>query len=229
LAPENTLAAFKLGADYGYTMFECDVKLSSDNVPFLLHDAELERTTNGIGIAGLKPWSELQKLDAGAWHSSQFKGEGIPTLSEIAQFCIANNYDLNIEIKPTPGHDDETGRIVAQYAEKLWASHPKKPLLTSFSVASLTSAKEVAPKLAIGLLAHNWEVDTLISAKTLGCQVLVCHYDVWTSERITSAKQLGLKTLSYTVNQNEVVGRLHGMGVDGIITDRVDIFPSNRL
>src|SRR5690606_33654791 len=49
LAPENTLAAFRLGAAYGYRAFECDVKLSADGVPFLLHDATLERTTDGQG------------------------------------------------------------------------------------------------------------------------------------------------------------------------------------
>ena len=56
LAPENTLAAFRLGAAHGYRMFECDVKLSSDEVPFLLHDVTLERTTSGTGKAGALPW-----------------------------------------------------------------------------------------------------------------------------------------------------------------------------
>ena len=59
LAPENTLAAFKRGAREGYRMFECDVKLSSDGVPFLLHDDTLERTTNGSGVAGLQTWQAL--------------------------------------------------------------------------------------------------------------------------------------------------------------------------
>ena len=52
LAPENTLAAFRLGAEHGFRMFECDAKLSADGVPFLLHDATLERTSNGRGVAG---------------------------------------------------------------------------------------------------------------------------------------------------------------------------------
>jgi glycerophosphoryl diester phosphodiesterase len=59
LAPENTLAAFRLGANRGYTAFECDVKLSADGVPFLLHDDTLERTTSGQGLAGNRGWSEL--------------------------------------------------------------------------------------------------------------------------------------------------------------------------
>ncbi|MDO8250569.1 MAG: glycerophosphodiester phosphodiesterase family protein, partial [Rhodoferax sp.] len=78
LAPENTLAAFRLGASHGYRMFECDVKLSADGVPFLLHDTTLQRTTNAVAhlgtgrtsaVAGDHPWNTLSQLDAGSWHS----------------------------------------------------------------------------------------------------------------------------------------------------------------
>jgi len=114
LAPENTLAAFRLGASHGYRMFECDVKLSSDGVLFLLHDSTLQRTTNakaqwGAGlsaVAGDYPWSALSQLDAGSWHSRSFAGEPIPTFAAIAQYCIANGYFLNIEIKPPARHGD---------------------------------------------------------------------------------------------------------------------------
>ena len=67
LAPENTLAAIRHGASLGYRMFEFDVKLSGDGVPFLLHDATLERTTSGAGVAGALTWSHLSALDAGGW------------------------------------------------------------------------------------------------------------------------------------------------------------------
>src|SRR5438105_14329040 len=87
LAPENTLAAFRLGASYGYRMFECDAKLSADGVVFLMHDAELDRTTNGRGIAGGKPWDELAQLDAGSWHSRAYAGEPLPTLENVPHFC----------------------------------------------------------------------------------------------------------------------------------------------
>ena len=75
LAPENTLAAFRLGAQHGYRMFECDAKLSADGAVFLLHDATLERTTNGHGVAGELPWHTLSQLDAGGWHSRAYAGE----------------------------------------------------------------------------------------------------------------------------------------------------------
>ena len=144
LAPENTLAAFKLGASYGYRMFECDVKLSSEGVPFLLHDDTLERTSNGTGIAGQRTWQELQKLDAGSWHSSAYAGEPIPSLETIAAYCIANGFDLNIEIKPTTGTDQLTGKVVGEHAARLWKNEARKPLLTSFKTDALQAAMEAA-------------------------------------------------------------------------------------
>src|SRR5215216_2570860 len=102
LAPENTLAAFRLGAQHGYRMFECDVKLSADGVPFLLHDATLDRTSSGRGGAAGFTWSELSRLDAGSWRGRAFAGEPPASLAGLAAFCLRNGFALDIEIKPTP-------------------------------------------------------------------------------------------------------------------------------
>jgi glycerophosphoryl diester phosphodiesterase len=67
LAPENTLAAIDTGARFGHTMIEFDAKLSKDGEIFLLHDDNLERTSNGWGVAGELPWRDLLKVDAGSW------------------------------------------------------------------------------------------------------------------------------------------------------------------
>src|SRR4051812_14559924 len=131
LAPENTLAAFRLGASYGFRAFECDVKLSADGVPFLLHDATLQRTSSGKGVAGNHEWSALTRLDAGGWHSRGFAGEPLPSLDAIAAFCLRNGYALNIEIKPTPGTETATGRTVALEAARLWSASSVPPLLSS--------------------------------------------------------------------------------------------------
>jgi len=120
LAPENTLAAFRLGASYGYRAFECDVKLSADGTPFLLHDATLERTTRGRGVAGEQPWAALSQLDAGSWHSSAFAGEPLPALATVAQYVQQQGCALNLEIKPTPGTEAETGRAVGAACQALW-------------------------------------------------------------------------------------------------------------
>ena len=91
LAPENTLAAFRLGASHGYRMFECDAKLSADGIAFLLHDDTLDRTTTATPasvaepVAGRHAWQHLLSLDAGSWHSPAYAGEPLPTLEAIAQ------------------------------------------------------------------------------------------------------------------------------------------------
>jgi glycerophosphoryl diester phosphodiesterase len=224
LAPENTLAAFRFGASHGYRMFECDAKLSADGVPFLMHDATLERTTNGHGVGGQQAWSALSQLDAGGWHSRAFAGEPLPTLENLARFCLANDYLLNIEIKPTPGTERETGEVVAREAARLWQGAAIPPLLTSFQVDSLQGAAATQPELPRGLLLDTLWNGWLETALDLGCRAIVCNHALWNTATVEQVHGAGLRSLSYTVNDDWAAQRLIALGTDGIITDRVDLF-----
>ena len=235
LAPENTLAAFRLGASYGYAMFECDVKLSSDGVPFLLHDDTLVRTTDcatlpadADRVAGHHPWQVLSQLDAGSWHSPVYAGEPLPTLQAIAHFCRANAHFLNIEIKPTIGTERHTGEVVAQHAAQLWRHAAVPPLLSSFEIPALEGALASQPDLPRGLLIHALEDQSwaqwLHHAARLRCQAIICNYELWDAESVARAKAGGFRLLSYTVNEACDAQRLVALGTDGVITDRVDQF-----
>jgi glycerophosphoryl diester phosphodiesterase len=224
LAPENTLAAFRLGASHGYRMFECDAKLSADGVPFLMHDATLDRTTNGRGTGGAQPWSALAHLDAGGWHSRAFAGEPLATLENLARFCLANGHLLNIEIKPTPGAERETGEAVARLAARLWQGAAIPPLLTSFQAESLAGAKTVQPELPRGLLLDTLRKGWLALATDLDCAAIVCNHALWDAATVAQVHDAGLRALSYTVNDEWAAERLIELGTDGIITDRVDLF-----
>ena len=226
LAPENTLAAFRLGAAHGYRMFECDAKLSADGVPFLLHDDTLQRTSNGQGIAGEQPWAALSQLDAGRWHSRAWAGEPLPTLANVIGFCLANACLLNIEIKPTPGLEHATGLAVAREAQRLWPANAAAaaPLLTSFRPESLAGAREGADDLPRGLLLDSLWAGWLEAAVSLDCRAIVCHHRLWDATTVAAVQSLGLRTLSYTVNDEAVALRLLALGVDGIITDALDRF-----
>ena len=232
LAPENTLAAFRLGASQGYRMFECDVKLSLDGVPFLMHDATLQRTTNGperlgaaaSSVGGEHPWSALAQLDAGSWHSRAFAGEPLPSLANMARYCLHNGYFLNIEIKPTPGLERETGEVVAQHAARLWQNAAVPPLLTSFNPQALQAARDAQPHLPRGLLLDSLWTGWLETALTLKCVAIVGNHALWDRSSVTQAKSAGFRTLSYTVNDEWAAQRLIDLGTDGIITDRVDLF-----
>ena len=231
LAPENTLAAFRLGARYGYRMFECDVKLSADEVPFLLHDATLDRTTNGQGIAGQLSWAELSRLDSGSWHSRAYAGEPIASLEAVARYCLGNGFALNIEIKPTPGAESLTGALVADAAAQLWANAPAgamAPLLTSFSPDALEAAQSAQPQLPRGLLLEQLWTGWLETALRLGCMAVVCNQALWDESSVRQARSAGLRMSSYTVNDEWAAERLLALGTDAIITDRVDLFSASR-
>ncbi|MBP6852412.1 MAG: glycerophosphodiester phosphodiesterase [Rhodoferax sp.] len=224
LAPENTLAAFRLGAAHGYRMFECDVKLSRDDVPFLMHDATLNRTTNSRGVGGALDWQVLSQLDAGSWHSRAHAGEPLPTLDNIARFCLSNGYFLNIEIKPTPGTERHTGEVVARHAARLWAGASVAPLMTSFDIEALEGAQSAQPELPRGLLLDVPTVGWIETALRLGCVAVVCNHGLWDNSTVRQARSAGLRCLSYTVNDEWAARRLIDLGTDGIITDRVDLF-----
>jgi len=224
LAPENTLAAFRLGAAHGYRMFECDVKLSADKVPFLLHDATLERTTNGIGRGADQPWNQLAQLDAGSWHSRKYTGEPIPTFENLARWCIANRHFLDIEIKPTPGQEAETGDVVARHAARLWKNEAVPPFLTSFRPESLQAAMLAQPELPRGLLLDSLWDGWFDVARKLDCAAIVCNHALWDSATVAQVQGAGMRCLSYTVNDDWAAQRLIALGTDGIVTDRVDLF-----
>ena len=225
LAPENTLATFRAGAAFGYRMFECDVKLSADEQPFLLHDATLERTSNGHGTAGAQAWATLATLDAGSWHSPRFAGEPLPSFDTISDFCLAQGHQLNIEIKPTPGSAARTGRLVAQAAAQRWCKAPLPPLLSSFETEALDSAREAAPELPRALLLERLTPGWLAQAQALGCVAIVAQHGLWDADSVAQVRAAGLAWLCYTVNDRDEAARLLALGAHGLITDRVDLFP----
>jgi glycerophosphoryl diester phosphodiesterase len=224
LAPENTLAAFRHGASFGYRAFECDVKLSADDVPFLLHDATLERTTAGNGTAGELKWEALSRLDAGAWHGPTYAGEPLPTLEAIAAYVRHNAFHLNIEIKPTPGHESRTGEVVALHTQRLWATAAVPPLLSSFRPDALASARFAAPSLPRALLLDKLWPGWFDVAQSLGCVAVVCKHTLMDAALVQTLHGAGWRALCYTVNDAADAKRLMALQVDGLITDAVDRF-----
>ena len=224
LAPENTLAAFRVGAGHGYRAIECDVKLSADGVLFLLHDATLERTTSGQGTAGEQSWSGLSLLDAGSWHSRAFAGEPLPSLEGIAAYCRRNGFALNIEIKPTPGVEAHTGRAVGLEAARLWAGDALPPLLSSFSPDALQGARNAAPQLPRALLLDTLREGWFEQAHSLGCVAVVTAFALMDADLVAQLHGEGMRALVYTVNDTAEARRLTALGIDGIITDAVDRF-----
>ncbi|MFG6432056.1 glycerophosphodiester phosphodiesterase [Roseateles sp. LYH14W] len=222
LAPENTLAAFRVGAGFGFRAFECDVKLSRDGEAFLLHDDTLQRTTSGRGSPADIDWAELRRLDAGGWHSAPFTAEPLPTLTQIAAFCKANGCALNIEIKPCPGVERLTGEVAAREAARLWAGAAVPPLLSSFKPEALQGALTSAPALPRALLLDKLWDGWPEAAAALGVVAVITNWRLMDAALIQRLHAKGWRALVYTVNDADVAERLVADGIDGIITDAVD-------
>ncbi|MBU6256897.1 MAG: glycerophosphodiester phosphodiesterase [Burkholderiales bacterium] len=235
LAPENTLAAFRLGAAHGFRAFECDVKLSADGVPFLLHDDTLERTSDRRGIAGDLPWSTLSRVDAGSWLGPAWAGETLPTLAAIARWVIANGHGLNLEIKPTTGLERETGLAVGRACAELWRGAATPLLLSSFQPDALEGARTAAPGIARALLLDRLGPGWFDIAQGLACVAVVTHHRWMDAALLARLHAAGLRALCYTVNEPADVRRLLALGkagidgIDGIITDAVDRYPAAAL
>jgi glycerophosphoryl diester phosphodiesterase len=228
LAPENTLAAFRVGYSHGYRMAEFDVKLSADGVAFLLHDDTLDRTTDVRGRADALTWRELSLLDAGSWHSPAYAGEPLATLAGVAAWSRAHDVAVNIEIKPTRGRERETGAAVALDAATLWSGAAVKPLLSSFSDFSLDAAREAAPELPRAYLGEQLPDDWRERVMRLGCIALDLKHTLLSQARIDEIHDAGLRIATWTVNDPARAADLLAWGVDTLITDAVDLIGKSR-
>jgi len=224
LAPENTLAGLRLAARLGYAGVEFDVKLTADGVPVLMHDDSLERTTSGHGPVAAAGFLEMRGLDAGTWFGTAFAGEHVPTFEAAANLCRALGLWANVEIKPCPGREVETGAAVARAAMRLWAGDAHPPLLSSFSAPALVAAQASAPLLPRGLLAVDPPDDWRGALSELGCMALHLQDGRATPELAAVVHAAGYGLLCYTINDPDRAALLSALGVDCIVTDRLDLF-----
>ncbi|WP_267901414.1 glycerophosphodiester phosphodiesterase [Cohnella faecalis] len=123
-APENTMAAFEMALrEPNVNWMELDVHLSQDEVPVVIHDGTLKRTTNGKGKVMECTAEQLGKLDAGSWFSSSYAGEGVPTLAQVLELA-AGRCNLNIELKD----DGDDRRILAARTLETIRSRAWRPM-----------------------------------------------------------------------------------------------------
>lgn len=222
MAPENTLAAFRIGHAHGFSMMEYDVKLSSDGVPVLLHDDTICRTSNGTGAATELSIADLQHYDFGSWHSAAYAGEPMPSLYAIAAYTLAHDISSNIEIKPSPGMEVETGDQVARAAQQLWRSAKLPPLLSSFSETALAAAQDAAPDLRRALLIEGaLPTDWRSRVERLQCTGLNLNHNHVTEPLVRDITSAGYTLAVWTVNDLSLARKLLGWGCHAVVTDHV--------
>ena len=227
LAPENTIAAMQCGLDYGFHAVEFDVMLSKDGVPVLMHDPLFGRTISGEGGVATTLAADLLQMDAGSWFAERFIGEPIPSYEEVFRFCQQHEIWMNVEIKPVPGFEKETGQTVAHVSKELLKSGGNLPLFSSFSFDALMCAKEEAPGIPRGFLIDQIESGWLSALQDLDAVSLHTNQKYLTASMAAEIKSNGYGLMCYTVNTRERATEICAWGVDAFCTDRIDLIPSD--
>jgi len=219
--PENTLAAFEAAIGAGAVMIELDVTLSRDRKVVVIHDATLDRTTDGKGAVADFTLAELKQLDAGSWFDEQFADQQIPELSEVLDLVNGRAY-VNIEIKSDayePGHP--TDAIEKQVVDLL----KQKNLLDSCMISSFEAniLVQIAYMRNTPATAFISEIpadkNTVDMCSRL--KVFSWHPDhrIVTSNQVDQMHAAGIKVFPWTVDLPDDFARMREMQVDGVITN----------
>jgi glycerophosphoryl diester phosphodiesterase len=241
LAPENTLLALATGKSHGYAGVEFDVMLSRDEQPMLMHDHILDRTIRDpvFSICEPRRWvsevdgQQLRAVDAGSWFDAELRDVKIPFFEEAIRFCSQEQIWMNIEIKPVPGYESLTGRVVAQTTAKHFpasaATDGSQPIFSSFSLEALLAAKTAAPHIPRGYLIDQpiealpslWEELARIDAIAIHMnhEHLLDERQRVRHELVEDIKQRGYGLFCYTINDLSTARALLEAGVDAICTD----------
>lgn len=228
-APENTLAALQKAYELHIPWIEFDVMLTEDNVPIIIHDETLERTTDGHGEVAKTAYKDIAALDAGSWFDRAFSGEHIPTFAEFLKQAAELNLSVNVEIKPSEGKDQETAMAVVQTLQAHWLTARPNLLVSSFSVVSLTAARALDKSLCLGLLLDHWFGDWQESLLQLDCVALHANWRILTKRKVAQIKDLGRYVLAYTVDNPEQARELFSWGVDAVFSNVPDVILSSVL
>jgi glycerophosphoryl diester phosphodiesterase len=237
LAPENTLAAIRCGLAHGFHAVEFDVMLSKDGVPVVMHDPNFGRTVAGTGNVFDATAKELAAMDAGAWFGREFAGEPVPTYEQVLQFCRQNKIWMNVEIKPAPGFEAQTGRVVGELTRRLYAAeiaahagandvgvnNAALPLFSSFSFDAVAAAQAAAPDIPRGYLVTAIPPDWRQRLEALGAVALHTDHKNLSAGQAHAVKDAGFGLMCYTVNDPARAREIFGWGVDAFCTDRIDL------
>ena len=235
LSPGDTLFAFERAAELGVDILEMDAHITKDGVLVIIHDATVDRTTNGSGLVEEMTLAEIKALDAGYWwtdgdgESYPFRGQGItiPTLEEI--FERFPDYPVNIEIKKTEGSIAEPlCEMIRDYGMQ------NKTMVVSFSDARIKEFRQVCPEVATSAAKQEITKFVILNYLFIGGLYSPAEFALQVPESnsgilivrpgfINGAHARNLQVHVWTPNTREEIQKFIDLGVDGIMSDRPDI------
>lgn len=203
--PENTLRAVERAIKMGADFVEVDVRKSKDNKLVIMHDPDVNRTTDGNGFVKDYTIQELKKLDAG-------KGETIPTLDEVIT-CVKDRVGLVIEIKE-PGTE---GKIL----EKINENELENTILTSFYHKSVKNAVKMNPSINAGIIFACQPIDVVQMVSNARANIIFPSYKYMNEDMVKQAQNEGISVYPWTIDDPEIFEKFVEMGVDSIVTNKL--------
>jgi glycerophosphoryl diester phosphodiesterase len=205
--PENTLSSFRRALELGVDAVELDVRKTFDNKLVVIHNANVNKTTNGSGEVNELTLEEIKGFVIE-------KNEHVPTLEEVLD-TVANRVKILVELKET-GTEEQVINLIRrkQLAENV--------ILLSFHEDILRKVRELSDELKTGLIYVRHK-NPIQAALDLNAQYLLPLYRFTHSANVKKAHEAGLKVIVWTINNKEEVQEYKKKGVDGIASDKPDI------
>lgn len=227
-APENTMAAYRLAASAGAEMIELDVRMTLDHAFVVLHDRNLQRTTEGRGSVRKKRSVEITDLDAGSWYHARFAGERVPTLQQVLAW-LPSGMGVNIEVK-TDG-DRRPRSLVARRLHALIAEsgmEHSRLLVSSFDHRLLRILHAIDSSLPLGVLymaVRDAARRPMTLALRCGAAAFICSRAQLRGRHVRDAHAAHIAIICYGVDSESHFRQVLRLGVDAVITN----FPARMV
>ncbi len=210
--PENTLRSFAAAQRAGLDLIELDLHLSKDGALVVMHDAEVDRTTDGSGPIAEKTLAELRALDAG-------RGERVPVFEEVLE---AVRTPLQAEIK-----DVAAARALAEVmrARDLTA----RVEVSSFHDEAITEIARLVPGVRTALIAGRYGTEVVDRAVAAGAATVCLNIRRLTLEIVEHARASGLRIIGWVVNTQDHLRLVRALELDGATTDYPEIKRTGRF
>jgi glycerophosphoryl diester phosphodiesterase len=206
-APENTMTSFEQALQLGADMLEFDVRLTKDGIPVIVHDANLDRTSNkSLYVSDLSA-KDLLELDAGSWFDLRFAGERIPRLATLLKWAhnkknkAGEPISFFVELKVDKDESRREQLIKAVLKELNEFKVHNRSVLISFDEPSLMLAHKISPTTATGFLYSDLLYDALDRAKNLKVNHLLPRKDRVTGDLVNEAHAAGMAVMAWTADR----------------------------
>ncbi|WP_216829325.1 glycerophosphodiester phosphodiesterase [Alkalihalobacterium elongatum] len=217
LYPENTMIAFKAAAKLPIDGIELDVQLTKDNVPIVIHDVTLDRTTEGRGMVREHTLDQIRSYSAGTWYSEQFRVEKVPTLEEVLVWAKEETLKLNIELKGPAWEREELWEAVKLLIDRY--NMIEQVIISSFDHVLIAKIQKEVPMLETAVIVVSGMYQPLSYIQTIGTKGFHYFFPLMLEHEVKPLMEAGVLVRPYTINDKQMLKKAFQSKVTAIFTD----------